>query len=177
MLKALYANPDYLVSDQGFIVSKKSNKKLKTHSNSKGYQFVRIPVNGEIKGIAIHIAVMKTFQPNKDESKTQVNHIDGNKKNNSLKNLEWTTRQENIDHANYVLNNYKRGGDNKSARKVTATSKKDPTDIIKFDSIADAARYFNKNKDLDETQMVKSIIRAAKKERKTYKGYIWDYND
>lgn len=45
--------------------------------------------------IALHILIAESFLPKPDPSKTIVNHIDGNKSNNNVSNLEWTTPSEN----------------------------------------------------------------------------------
>lgn len=64
----------------------------------KGYMYVNLRKDGK-KGSNkfIHRLVAKHFIPN-PENKTQVNHIDGNKLNNMVDNLEWNTPQENINH-------------------------------------------------------------------------------
>ena len=49
--------------------------------------------------VLIHRAVLETFNPVKDMDNLQVNHKDGNKRNNILSNLEWVTREENMQHA------------------------------------------------------------------------------
>lgn len=47
----------------------------------------------------MHRIILKTFKPNNNCSRLDVNHIDGNKSNNNLENLEWCTRSENVIHA------------------------------------------------------------------------------
>ena len=69
-------------------------KKLK-HSNS-GRGYIAYSING--KTVTAHKMVAKTFIPNKDNKK-QVNHIDGNKNNNNVTNLEWVDQNENMQHA------------------------------------------------------------------------------
>lgn len=51
------------------------------------------------KKVLIHRAVLETFNPVENMENLQVNHIDGNKRNNVLSNLEWVTREENMQHA------------------------------------------------------------------------------
>ena len=51
------------------------------------------------KKVLIHRAVLETFNPVPNMEDLQVNHIDGNKRNNLLSNLEWVSREENMQHA------------------------------------------------------------------------------
>lgn len=71
----------------------------KPRNMSSGYCYVglRKTKGSKTKNVSIHRLVLSSFvgfQDNKD-----VNHIDGNKKNNNLENLEWATRSQNIKHA------------------------------------------------------------------------------
>jgi hypothetical protein len=72
--------------------------KILTPRISNGY--ISVSLHKHNKGITklIHRLVAEAFIPN-PEGKPQVNHIDGNKTNNILSNLEWNTRSENIQHA------------------------------------------------------------------------------
>lgn len=48
---------------------------------------------------SVHRLILENFNPVEGMENLQVNHIDGNKENNKLENLEWTTCKENIQHA------------------------------------------------------------------------------
>ena len=91
---------EYKISDKGNIKSyKKGEKLLKPKLDGKGnYLMICLSKDGDLKYFLIHRLVAKTFIPNPYE-KEQVNHIDGNKKNNCVENLEWCTSSENILHA------------------------------------------------------------------------------
>jgi len=87
---------EFLRSD-GVITSIKG-KTRKTHINDDGYLVVGLrDGKREIKW-KIHRLVVINFIPN-SENKETVNHIDGNKQNNTPNNLEWATRLENSRHA------------------------------------------------------------------------------
>ena len=88
----------YLVSENGNIYGK-NNKELKQRLNSDGYPVVTLG-NKKVKRkvVSIHRIVCENFVDN-PYNKPEVNHIDGNKQNNNYKNLEWSTRKEQIQHA------------------------------------------------------------------------------
>lgn len=65
---------------------------------TKGYIYVSISRDGKNYNLRVHRLVAKAFIPNPN-NKPQVNHIDGNKENNNINNLEWVTNQENQIHA------------------------------------------------------------------------------
>lgn len=55
--------------------------------------------DGKVKDWLVHRLVAYAFIPNNDKSKNCINHIDGNPKNNNVKNLEWCDYKENSNHA------------------------------------------------------------------------------
>ena len=85
----------YFVTDEGSIQNAETQKVLKQQEDDKGY--MRVTINGKTK--KVHRIIMECFDPRENQSLLQVNHIDGNKKNNNLSNLEWCTPKENIKHA------------------------------------------------------------------------------
>jgi len=87
----------YLVSNYGKIKNAKSQKILKPRIDRYGYIYYGFLKNGIHKQINIHRVVALSFLPN-DNIKNQVNHIDGDKTNNNVLNLEWVSYIENASH-------------------------------------------------------------------------------
>ena len=73
-------------------------KILKQFENERGYLCVVLTKDKKSKIAKVHRLVAKTFLDNFD-NKPQVNHIDGDKRNNNIGNLEWVTNSENMLHA------------------------------------------------------------------------------
>ena len=100
ILNEVWANikghDDYQVSNLGRICSFKNNdrKIIKGWIQNTGYS----TVNLDNKKYSVHRLVAATFI-HKEKGKETVNHIDGNKLNNNVSNLEWCTLKENIQHA------------------------------------------------------------------------------
>lgn len=94
------ANSDYMISDHGRILSFKGKSKLIISSTitSKGYEHVAIRQKGIYIGYSVHRLVATAFIPN-PRRLPQVNHLDGNKLNNHVANLEWCDAYDNIMHA------------------------------------------------------------------------------
>ena len=91
--------PGLAVSKQGHVWSFKKNRLLPGLKSDRGYMRLYIKNKyGAFVCIPIHRLVAMRFIPN-PENKPQVNHIDGNKENNCVENLEWASNLENAHHA------------------------------------------------------------------------------
>lgn len=149
-----------IFNGKGYYLSKE--KILKGSKNEKGY--LQVELLG--KPMLIHRIVATMFIDN-PYNKPQVNHIDGDKTNNHVLNLEWCDNSENQIHA-YKLGLSKRSEDaGKKKKKVCQIDLETGKIINIFDSIADAKRYFNVSKI--------NISEVCKGNRKSCLGYGWKY--
>ena len=85
----------YRVSSDGQVFSARSGKILKPHINTKGYARHWLQRDGQ-KAFFTHRLVAVAFLGASD---LQVNHIDGDKSNNRVENLEWCSGSDNVKHA------------------------------------------------------------------------------
>lgn len=153
MWKTLNRNPDYQVSTLGEVRSvdrevtdslgrtrKYLGVVLRPSKDEHGYLLVGISKNGHSKRVFVHRLVAEAFIENPDDKPT-VNHIDGDKTNNSVDNLEWATYKENRDHA------VRTGLLDLDKVRNHARSFSKPVRCIDtgqiFSSISDAARHYN----------------------------------
>ena len=129
----------YLVSDGGDVIAlpkcvrsgdkiiQRRSKALKTHlrgKNGRFYEAVTLSKNGETRSFSVHRLVAESFLPNPD-ALPEVNHKDENPRNNHVENLEWCTRQYNIDYS--------------KSKPITQISE-DGAIVKAFKSIAEASR-------------------------------------
>lgn len=139
-----------MVSNLGRVKSIKylghnSEKVMKAVRHHTGYQTVSIGRNPR-KTFLIHVLVAQAFIPN-PENKPYVNHMDGNKQNNKVDNLEWVTAKENQTHAiNFGLrtprNTPKRYGKDNPLSKPVLQYDCNGNFVKRWDSQSDVARFY-----------------------------------
>ena len=88
----------YSVSNYGDVKNNRTGKLMKPRKNEKGYLHIGLTKNGKQKCMRVHRLVAQAFIPN-PENKPQVNHIDFDRENNCVSNLEWVTNQENTQYS------------------------------------------------------------------------------
>lgn len=147
----------------------KENVKKPIITNS-GYYRICLQKCGNREWISVHRLVAQTFIPN-PENKPQVNHIDGNRLNNRVDNLEWATMSENVLHAYRTGLNYGLRGDLSPHKVAVFQFEKDGTFVKRWSCMAEAARAVGGCK-----EGVYDVC-SGKRGKKTYKGYIWKYAD
>jgi hypothetical protein len=96
--KIISENNNYSISDMGNVKNNKRNILLKTYDNKGGYTIVSLCKDSKQKSYTVHRLVAKAFLVN-PKNKEQVNHINNIRNDNRVKNLEWNTRKENMQHA------------------------------------------------------------------------------
>ena len=97
VFKKIEGYDDYLIRGNGDVYSLKGKKarKLKPAVTVNGYLQIGLIKDKERKWFTIHRLVAQAFIPN-PQGFTDVDHIDGNKKNNCIGNLQWLSHRDNI---------------------------------------------------------------------------------
>ncbi len=134
------------ISDKGNIRSLLRGEPfvLKCQEDASGYYRVRATIERQKMTFKIHREVAKAFIPNPNNL-PQVNHKDGNKKNNAVDNLEWVTNQENAQHAirmglwDSVIDGAKKENERRKIPIVGYCN----GEVKHFASISEAERYVN----------------------------------
>lgn len=155
---------NYEISNTGLVRNKITKYILKGRLSKSGYYQVSIKNDETNRFINkyIHRLVATTFIDN-PENKKEVNHIDGNKTNNQLENLEWVTSSENQKHRHSI-------GIAKTSNRKIGMFDKDNNLIQTFNSIVEAFTTLGKTSRVN-------IDSALQGRQRTAYGYIWKYLD
>lgn len=145
--------PIYAVYPSGEIYSFYLKGFLKQRLRKDGY--LDIMIHGKMK--LVHRLVAECFI---GKSNLEINHIDGNKKNNTFTNLEYVTRSQNILHSvNILKNKHVHSGDNNSNCKI---KKIDVNEILKMYCSGDDIAFIAKKYSV-HTETIKNVMRKIPK--------------
>jgi hypothetical protein len=165
---------NYLINTKGEIFSTKTDRILKGTIDTNGYKAYTLHGDkGKNIKVLAHIAVARQFIPNGNpKRKTIVNHIDEDKTNPDVSNLEWTTPKENSNHGTCR----KRGGDKR--KKPVAEYNFNGELIRVWASVRDIVRFYSDLWDCDISKMTSievSIYNSCKYDNASSHGRIWRY--
>lgn len=161
-LKLIPGYEDYYISKYGEVYSKKSGllKLVRPGHIKKRYLIVNLN-NRERKSYRLHRLVAMTWIPNPSDL-PEVNHKDGNTKNNKAKNLEWVTRKENQKHRRSIL-------EQKGFVKSVVQSSLDGSYIQKFESIVAAGKSTGINS--------RTICAVCNGQGRSAGGFLWCFEN
>ncbi len=163
MWKIIDEMKSYEISENGEIRKLPYKRLLKPFEDKDGYLKVCLCENNRRKYRFVHRLVAQTYIDNK-YNKPTVNHIDGNKKNNNINNLEWATiKEQNIHALKNNLRNMKNDGCSKKVAQYDLNM-----NLIKIYPSANEAK-----RQLGYSQG--HISEVCRGEMKTYKNCIWKY--
>lgn len=179
--KTIEDYPNYDVSSFGNVRNNKTNYVLKLQKNASGYMKISlVSSNKHSNNFMVHRLVAKAFIPNPDNKPT-VNHIDKNKSNNNVFNLEWATMSEQNYHS-ALTSKKERPLFYKSIYRIDMTSR---NIIEQYKSVKDAALWIIDNKltsikeqNKNNISIISSKICAvANNKRSIAYNYNWQYID
>lgn len=159
---------DYQISTKGRVWSSKTNRILCQNLKSKTCPYLAVCLlsNGKQKTYPVHRLVAETFLT-REQGKCQVNHIDGDKTNNDITNLEWVTRSENDRHAFRIgLRKTESSRINKAIQSRQRRVKNVNTGKV-YDSIVACAK--------DIGGQHSGVSKCLSGERETYYGFKFEY--
>ena len=157
----------YGVSKDGRVYSFLTNKFLKTPIGKRGYPNVNLRgSDNKCKLKCVHRLVAITFIPNPDNL-PEVNHIDGDKSNNNVSNLEWCTSKHNNHHARST-------GLHQSDGDKAVLQIKDGIVINRYKSASEASRKTGIGR-ANICNVCRGYVNKGKHTR-TAGGFVWKYD-
>lgn len=167
-------NKNYEVSNFGNIRNKKTKRILKPSISNKGYYLITLSDNCKSHTYAIHKLVMEHFNRCAFDYEV-INHIDSNKLNNNINNLEYVTQRENCIKAwkNNLCEKVREKATGRKHNTNIKTSKK----VIQLDLQGNVIAEYLSVRDAERQTGINNsnIIRSCKNPNKKAGGFIWNY--
>lgn len=156
----------YEVSNYGRIRNSRGRIMHPEKNKRNGYLQLCLKKDGVTKMHYVHRLVANTFLPNMFELES-VNHIDEDRTNNCVWNLEWVTIKENNNHGNRNKKLSKSLKNNPNKKKSVLQYTMDGELVCEWSSLSEIRRVLG----------YKYVFLCCSGKYKSYKGYIWKYKD
>lgn len=140
---------------RGVVLSQYKNKYT-------GYMQVTLCYRGRLHTYSVHELVMNALCCNPNpEIYTDINHIDEDKTNNRLDNLEWVTHKENVNHGTAI-------------ERHSQTQKNRFTPIVQLSFDSNIISVYYKTESFNDTEFIKdTVVGVIRKNTYIYKDYFW----
>lgn len=146
----------YAITEDGKVWGYKTQKFLKPRINKNGYFWVTLSKNNKMKNWRIHRLVAEAYIPNPNNY-PHVNHLDEDKSNNTINNLQWCTAKQNLNHG--TRNN-----------RISESLKKSVY-CVELDKIYESLMQCAQELNIS----ISGICECCRGTRKTAGGYHWQY--
>lgn len=159
----------YEVSDTGRVRNKITQRVFRCSLGTTGYHQVHLRKNSKPRTYLVHRLVAQAFLINENKL-PQVNHVDEDKSNNDVSNLEWCTPKQNANHGTRIerITN---------SINYSVVGKKNSKPIKQINKDSAVVRIWNSIKECQrETGFdASNIIKCCKGKAKTSYGFLWEY--
>lgn len=153
------------------VEEKEINKYISIGKHKLGYKNVKLTdKNGIRKNLFLHRIIAEAFIENPNNFNI-INHKDGDKSNNDINNLEWTSQKDNVNHA-------WKNGLCENVRKVCAINgRKKSKKIIQKNKNGEVIKVWNSTMDIERELGIlhNNITSCCKHYNRTAGGFIWEY--
>ncbi len=166
-MKTIAGLEKYGITEAGEIFNLETGRRLKTYTNAYGYETAQFTYRKKHYIRTVHRLIAQAYIPN-PEQKPCINHIDGNKLNNRIENLECCTYREITEHAAKVLKVLTQYAEsNRRRQRPVRGIYPDGSETEIYESIRSACNATGAN--------AANLVAVLKGKRKTCCGAAWIY--
>ena len=163
--KKIEGYDNYSVSDTGLVRNDTTGKLLKAFDLDTGYTIIHLYKNKKMKNLKLHRVIAQAFIPNPKQEKC-INHINGNRHDNRIENLEWCSHSENNIHSYRTL-----GRSSSNAIRAMSVAKYKPVLCVETKEVYESVKQASEKTGVCRANISKCLTNK----RSTAGGFHWGY--